>query len=176
MVSAYIIGSHGECVHHGIPWWVRTSCNPMVSAYIIGSHGECYIIWSHGECVHHGIPWWVHTLWDPMVSAYIMGSHGECYIIWSHGECVHHGIPWWVLHNLIPWWVRTSWDPILYALTKCTMFIYYWPEDGSLKSKYIANCVLIIIYVLCLTEQITLSYCVITQQDSSYQNFRKTQS
>jgi len=161
------MGSHGECLHHGIPWWVHTSWDSMVSAYIIDPMVSAYIIGSHGECVHYRISWWVRTSWDPMVSAYIMQSHGEC---------LHHWIPWWVLHNLIPWWVRTSWDPILYALTKCTMFIYYWPEDGSLKSKYIANCVLIIIYVLCLTEQITLSYCVITQQDSSYQNFRKTQS
>jgi len=30
--------------------------------------------------------------------------------------------------------------------------IKYWPEDGSLELKHVANYVLITIYVLCLTE------------------------
>jgi len=43
------------------------------------------------------------------------------------------------------------------ALTQCTMSVYsikYRTEDGSLELKHVANCVLITIYELCLTEQI----------------------
>jgi len=30
--------------------------------------------------------------------------------------------------------------------------INYWPEGGSVESKHVANYILMIIYVLCLTE------------------------
>jgi len=42
-----------------------------------------------------------------------------------------------------------------------------WPEDGSLEAKHVANCVLMIIYIYFMFEQITLSYCT-TQRDVSY--------
>ena len=45
----------------------------------------------------------------------------------------------------------------------------YWPEDGLLEPKHVARYVLMTIYVLCVTEYITLS-CGITQRDGSYQN------
>ena len=32
------------------------------------------------------------------------------------------------------------------------LYIKNWPEDGSLEPKHVANCVLMTIYVLCLTE------------------------
>jgi len=37
------------------------------------------------------------------------------------------------------------------------MFIKNWPEDGSLEPKHVANYVLMITCMLCLTKQITLS-------------------
>jgi hypothetical protein len=48
-------------------------------------------------------------------------------------------------------WVRTLWDPILFT-------------------NHVANYILMTINALCLTEQITLSYCI-TQRDGSYQYF-----
>ena len=47
----------------------------------------------------------------------------------------------------------------------------YWPEDGSLEQKHVANYVLMTtrIYVLCLTELIISSYCI-PQPDGPYKN------
>jgi len=59
-------------------------------------------------------------------------------------------------------------------LTPC---VPYGTEELSLlmmitilSTNQVANYVLTTMYVLCLTEQITLSYCT-TQQDDSYRNF-----
>ena len=49
-------------------------------------------------------------------------------------------------------------------------YMQYWPENGSLEPKHVANYALMTIYVLCLTEKNTLSYCT-TQRGGSYQNF-----
>ena len=37
-------------------------------------------------------------------------------------------------------------------LTECTMSIKYWPEDGSLEPKHVANYVLMTIYASRLTK------------------------
>jgi len=46
---------------------------------------------------------------------------------------------------------------IIYAPTECTLYVHLlnapcpyvknWPEDGSLETKYVASCVLMIIYI-----------------------------
>jgi len=48
-------------------------------------------------------------------------------------------------------------------------YIKYWPEDVLFEPKHVASCVLMTISVLCLTEYITLSYCI-TQLDGCHQN------
>ena len=48
--------------------------------------------------------------------------------------------------------------PVLNIQTWC---IKYWPEDGSLEPKRVANYVLMTIYMLRLTEYITLSYLLV---------------
>ena len=55
----------------------------------------------------------------------------------------------------------------MHSLNAPCPYIKYWPEYGSLEPKHVANYVLMSIYVLCLTEYITLSYCI-TKLDSSY--------
>jgi len=40
----------------------------------------------------------------------------------------------------------------LVVLLTVSPYQHYWPEDISLELKHVENCVLITIYVLCLTE------------------------
>ena len=61
---------------------------------------------------------------------------------------------------------------IVYKSRPC---IKYWSANGSLEPKHVANYILMTKYELCLTEYITLSYCI-TQRDGSYQNKEASKS
>ena len=60
--------------------------------------------------------------------------------------------------------------PCAHSLNAPCLYIKNSPKDSSLEPKHVANYVLMIIYMLCLTEYVTLSYCI-TQPNGSYQNF-----
>jgi hypothetical protein len=72
-------------------------------------------------------------------------------------------------HNVCTRCLQTIWNPRMCILTK-ELFpsTKNWPEDGPLKPKHVASCVLID-YISVVFQYVTLSYCV-KQRDGFYHN------
>ena len=72
------------------------------------------------------------------------------YIYW-----LHRGHPVSVKHNIYIYIYIYIYDICVcvcaHPLNAPRLYIKNWPEDGSLEPKHVANYVLMIIYMLCLT-------------------------